>query len=300
MIYTVTFNPSLDYVMYIDELKTGEINRSGKEEIYPGGKGINVSIVLKNLGFDSIILGFTAGFSGMEIERLVCEFGCKSRFIKVKDGISRINVKIRYSEETDINGTGPVITELDIEKLFNIFDELCDGDIIVLAGSVPNVLTPSIYEDILEYVKNKNVNVIVDAERDLLVNSLKYKPFLVKPNIIELGDIFGRKLKSKDEIIRCARKVRDMGAKNVLVSLAEDGAILIDEINNVYYMKAPKGILVNSVGAGDSMVAGFIAGYLESRDFYAALKKGVASGSASAFERWLAGKEEIDEIMKIL
>jgi len=301
MIYTITFNPSIDYVMYTDSFDKNSVNRMESEEIYPGGKGINVSVVLKNLGFESKALGFTAGFSGCEIENILDKIGCDNQFIRIKDGFSRINVKVREeNSETDFNGQGPLIQKSDIDKLFSILENVCDDDFIVLAGSIPKTLPEDIYEAILERLKDKRINSVVDATGDLLLNVLKYKPFLIKPNHIELGEIFNKSLSDVDEIVLYAKKLRNMGAVNVIVSMAERGAILVDENNEVHILSAPAGKLVNSVGAGDSMVAGFIAGFIETGDYERAFKKAVASGSASAFKKWLAEKNDVDKILEVI
>ncbi|MCI8956044.1 MAG: 1-phosphofructokinase [Eubacterium sp.] len=297
MIYTVTFNPSLDYIVNVDNFKLGRVNRTTKEIIYAGGKGINVSMVLKNLGFDSTALGFLAGFTGKEICRLMEEQGVNADFIEVKEGISRINLKLRSNEESEINGQGPDIKEKDIKSLYEKLDKLQYGDVLVLAGSIPSVMPQSMYMDIMKYMEEKDLNIVVDATKDLLVNVLKYHPFLVKPNNHELGEIFGVELEEKKDVIVYAKKLKEMGAKNVLVSMAGDGAVLVAEDGNIYESQAPKGKVVNSVGAGDSMVAGFLAGYLQTRDYREAFKLGVCTGSASAFSEKLATKEEVDFIM---
>ena len=298
MIYTVTFNPSLDYVINVKNFTEGEVNRSEKETIYPGGKGINVSIVLKNIGYDSVLLGFTAGFTGNEIKRLVKAYGCKTDFIEIDEGFSRINVKIRHSEETDINCSGPLIDEKHIKLLFEKLNYLNEDDTLILAGSIPNTLPSDIYEKIMKQLSKKNINIIVDAEKQLLVNCLKYKPFLIKPNNVELGEIFNTKIKTPEEAICYAKQLQKLGAVNVLVSMGEDGAILIDEHEKTHASKPPKGLLVNSVGAGDSMVAGFIAGFIETKDYEKAFEKSICAGSAKAFSHWLASGEEISNLIK--
>lgn len=297
MIYTVTFNPSLDYIVDVNNFKLGRVNRTTKEIIYAGGKGINVSMVLKNLGFDSTALGFLAGFTGKEICRLMEEQGVNADFIEVKEGLSRINLKLRSNEESEINGQGPAIKEKDIQNLYEKLDKLQYGDVLVLAGSIPSVMPQSIYMDIMKYMEEKDLNIVVDATKDLLVNVLKYHPFLVKPNNHELGEIFGVELEEKKDVIVYAKKLKEMGAKNVLVSMAGAGAVLVAEDGSIYESEAPKGKVVNSVGAGDSMVAGFLAGYLQTRDYREAFKLGVCTGSASAFSEKLATKEEVDSIM---
>lgn len=293
MIYTVTFNPSIDYIVSVEEFETGLVNRTSKELIYPGGKGINVSLVLKNLGVKSVALGFTAGFTGAKIEEDLREWGCLTDFIHVKEGMSRINIKLRAQQETEINGQGPKLPKEDIEKLHEKLKELSDGDILVLAGSIPSSLPDSVYEEIMEELQEKEVRIVVDATGDLLVNVLKYKPFLIKPNNHELEEIFQVKLKDKEDVITYAKKLKEMGAKNVLVSMAGDGAVLVTEKEEVFISKAPKGAVVNSVGAGDSMVAGFLAGYLEKEDYAHAFYMGIAAGSASAFSEELATEKEV-------
>lgn len=299
MIYTVTFNPAVDYVVRTPQMKMGEVNRSSSEEIFFGGKGINVSVVLAELGIRSKALGFVAGFTGRAIEEGIADKGVTSDFVHLEKGFSRINVKIKSDEETELNGQGPVISETDIAKLYSKLDELSEGDTIVLAGSIPNSLPADIYEKILAYLAPKNVRAVVDATGKLLMNVLKYKPFLVKPNNHELGEMFGVKLKTHDDIVMYANKLREMGAKNVLVSMAGDGALLVDEQGNVHSCGVCKGTVVNSVGAGDSMVAGFIAG-CEKGNYDYALKLGTAAGGATAFSLGLAEKKLIDELFSQL
>ncbi len=298
MIYTVTFNPSLDYIVSVDDFTLGRVNRTRKEIIYPGGKGINVSMVLQNLGFQSCALGFMAGFTGREIARLLEVNGVESDFIHVDEGLSRINVKLRSNEESEINGQGPGIQKEDIESLYKKLDHIQDGDILVLAGSIPEVMPDDIYMDIMKYLQSKDVRIVVDATRDLLVNVLPYRPFLIKPNNHELGEIFGVELKSNEEIITYARKLQEKGARNVLISMAGDGAILLTEDGKTFQSLPPKGKVLNSVGAGDSMVAGFLAGYLEKSDYEYAFYMGVCTGSASAFSESLATREEVENLMK--
>lgn len=299
MIYTVTFNPAVDYVIHTSEVEVSGVNRAESEEIYFGGKGINVSMVLNELGVKSKALGFIAGFTGDAIEKGISEMGIETDLIRLENGFSRINVKIKSGSETDINGQGPKIDSKALDKLFQKLDKLMDGDTIVLAGSVPNSLPADIYEKILERLQNKNVKAVVDAANDLLLNVLKYKPFLVKPNNYELGEMFGVTIKTNEEIEKYARKLKDMGAKNVLVSMAGDGALLLDENGKTHICGVCKGTLKNSVGAGDSMVAGFIAGS-EQGDYEYALKLGTAAGGATAFSDGLAQKSLIDELLKQL
>ena len=296
MIYTVTFNPSLDYIVTVDNFTTGRVNRTTTEFMYPGGKGINVSIVLKNLGYDNIALGFEAGFTGEEIIRRISDMGIIHDFIHVDNGLSRINVKIRSDNESEINGQGPAIEADHINKLYQRFDKLKNGDILVLAGSIPTVMPDSMYMDIMKYLKGRNIKIVVDATKDLLVNVLEYKPFLIKPNNHELGEIFGVELKARDEVVEYAKRLQKMGAVNVLVSMAGEGAVLVAEDGSIFKTPAPKGVVKNSVGAGDSMVAGFIAGYLNSGNYVEAFKMGVCTGSASAFSDKLATKAEVEAL----
>ena len=301
MIYTITFNPSLDYVIQVDHFKPGIINKTKFEEILPGGKGINVSIVLSNLGHESTALGFMAGFTGEEIEHRLESYGAKTDFIHVKKGLSRINVKMKSDEETEINGMGPDIQPEDIQELFNQLDGLTEKDILVISGSIPSTLPDTMYEQIMERVQKKKIKVVVDATNNLLLKVLKYKPFLIKPNNHELGEMFDVVLKTNDEIVEYAKKLQEKGARNVLVSMAGDGAILITEEGEVHVRPCPKGEVKNSVGAGDSMVAGFITGYLRSNgDYNEALKMGTAAGSATAFSEDVATGEKIMELYKTL
>lgn len=297
MIYTITFNPAIDYIVDVRAFKTDYTNRTFDERILPGGKGINVSIVLKNLGIDNTALGFIAGFTGKEIQRLLNEMDIKTNFIEVENGFSRINVKLRSIDETEINGKGPEISKADVDELFSQLDILEKGDILVLAGSIPDTLPSSIYRDIMEYLKGKDLKIIVDATNDLLVNVLEFKPFLIKPNKYELEGIFGVDIDTREDLITYAKKLKEMGAVNVLVSLGKDGALLVNEFGEVLEAFAPKGELINSVGAGDSMVAGFISGYLKNENYIEAFKTGLSAGSASAFSENLATKEEVENIL---
>ncbi len=297
MIYTVTFNPSLDYVITVEDFKMTMTNRTSSEQMCAGGKGINVSMVLKNLGVDSTALGFVAGFTGDEICRQLEENGCNTDFINISEGMSRINVKLKNSEGTEINGAGPDISREKLSELFDKLESLKEGDVLVLAGSIPPSLPKQIYSDIMQKLSVKNVMIIVDATNELLVNVLRHKPFLIKPNVHELEEIFdGIKIENKDNAIEYAGKLQEMGARNVLVSMAGDGAVFVDECGNAYKAEAPKGKLVNGVGAGDSMVAGFLAGYLEKHDYEYAFAMSISCGSASAFSENLATKEEVMEI----
>lgn len=298
MIYTVTFNPSLDYIVSVDNFELGKVNRTCAELIFPGGKGINVSMVLKNLDVDSEALGFMAGFTGREIEGLLEDRQVRSNFIEVKDGMSRINVKLRSNEESEINGMGPAISSEDIKKLYGQLDQLKEGDVLVLAGSIPSVMPESMYMDIMKYLEDKKLKIVVDATKDLLLNVLPYHPFLIKPNNYELGEIFGVELKTKEDVIPYAKKLQEKGAVNVLISMAGEGALLVTEEGQVIESNPPKGQVRNSVGAGDSMVAGFIAGYLHSGNYEEAFYTGLCTGSASAFSDNLATKEEVADLLK--
>ena len=292
MIYTVTFNPSLDYIVSVNDFQLGLTNRTDSELILPGGKGINVSTILMNLGIDSTAFGFAAGFTGEEIIREVEAMGIRSDFIKIDSGISRINLKLKNIDGTEINGSGPEISEEKIEELLRKLDILGEGDILVLAGSIPASMPADMYSTIMERLQHKNVTFIVDATKDLLINVLKYKPFLIKPNNHELGELFDVKLTTREEVIPYGKKLQKQGARNVLISMAGEGAVLVAEDGSVYEAPAPKGTLVNAVGAGDSMVAGFTAGWIEKKDYRHAFYMGVSAGSASAFSEYLATKEE--------
>ena len=294
MIYTVTFNPSLDYIVSVNDFQLGLTNRTDSELILPGGKGINVSTILMNLGIDSTAFGFAAGFTGEEIIREVEAMGIRSDFIKIDSGISRINLKLKNIDGTEINGSGPEISEEKIEELLRKLDILGEGDILVLAGSIPASMPADMYSTIMERLQHKNVTFIVDATKDLLINVLKYKPFLIKPNNHELGELFDVKLTTREEVIPYGKKLQKQGARNVLISMA--GAVLVAEDGSVYEAPAPKGTLVNAVGAGDSMVAGFTAGWIEKKDYRHAFYMGVSAGSASAFSEYLATKEEIMDL----
>lgn len=293
MIYTVTFNPSLDYIVTVNDFRMGVVNRTSREILFPGGKGVNVSMVLKNLGCESTALGFAAGFTGQELTRLLEEKGITADFIHVKNGTSRINVKLRAQKETEINGQGPRIAGEDIQRLYKKLDGLQDGDILVLAGSIPDTMPGSMYMDIMQHLQDKKLNIVVDATKDLLVNVLPYRPFLIKPNNHELGEIFHTIITDKDEVVRYAKALQEKGARNVLVSMAGEGAVLVTEDGKEYRTEASKGTVVNSVGAGDSMVAGFLYGYLTEGDYEKAFRYGVCTGSASAFSEELATKEEV-------
>ena len=293
MIYTVTFNPSLDYIVSVDDFKLGLTNRTSSELILPGGKGTNVSTVLKNLGLESTAIGFVAGFTGNEIVKRLNDMGIKSDFISIENGISRINLKLKSIDGTEINGAGPDISEEKVNELMDKLNQLKEGDVLVLAGSIPSSMSDNIYRDIMADLKDRGVMIVVDATKDLLLNVLEYHPFLIKPNNHELGEIFDVKLTTREEVIPYGRKLQEKGARNVLVSMAGEGAVLIAEDGQVFDAPAPKGKLINGVGAGDSMVAGFVAGWIEKQDYEYAFHMGVASGSASAFSENLATKEEI-------
>ncbi|MDD7113706.1 MAG: 1-phosphofructokinase [Lachnospiraceae bacterium] len=298
MIYTVTFNPALDYIVFLDEMKLGDINRATRESIFYGGKGINVSTILNTLGLETTALGFVAGFTGKAIEEGLASMGMRTEFIHLPEGNSRINVKVKHGDETEINGQGPVITEEAIEELFAKLDALTEEDILILAGSIPNTLPEDIYEKILARLEKKGIRIAVDATKDLLLNVLKYHPFLIKPNNHELGEMFHTACKTKEDIEYYAKELQKMGARNVLISMAGDGAILITEEGETIQMGTPKGKVINSVGAGDSMVAGFVAGYLKNNSYEEALKTGTAAGSATAFSEGLASIEMIQAMME--
>lgn len=297
VIYTVTFNPSLDYIVSVKDFRPGMTNRTSSELMLAGGKGINVSIVLGNLGIKSTALGFIAGFTGDEIVRRLHNSGINSEFIKINDGISRINIKLKSIDGTEINGQGPHIDSSHIEQLMNRLRRLESGDVLVLAGSIPAGISDNIYKDIMDMLKDKGVQIVVDATSRLLTNVLEYKPFFIKPNQHELGDIFNVTLNTQEEVIPYALELKKMGAVNVCVSMGGKGAILVADDGNVYKAKAPDGILKNSVGAGDSLVAGFLSGWIEKKDYEYAFRKGVATGSASAFSERLATVREVNMLI---
>ena len=302
MIYTVTFNPSLDYYVKVNNLKSGIVNRTSTEYITVGGKGLNVSLALKELGDPSYALGFVAGFTGMAIDEKVSALGLEHEFLEV-EGQSRINVKIKSTTETDINGTGALVTEDDVARLTKRLKALLkDGDWLIICGSVPPPLDDRTYENLLKKIKTvKNINVVVDACGGLLTNTLKYRPFLIKPNIFELSEIFGLKtLPNTKEIAACARTLQKQGARNVIVSMGSDGAVMVTETDQAMYVRAARGQLVNSVGAGDSMIAGFIHEYLASGNYFSALNFATAAGSACAFTQHLATKEQIEYIESLM
>lgn len=296
MIYTATFNPSLDYVMFLPELKTGSVNRAARETIYPGGKGINVSIVLTRLGQQSTALGFTAGFTGRALKGML-DGVINTDFITLPAGETRIDVKLRAGAETDINGQGPDIPAVCLEKFYEKIDAFKEGDALVLAGSIPSSLPENIYEEILGRLDGRGVDCVVDATGELLKMSLRHKPFLVKPNLGELAEMFGVTITSRDELVKYAKMTHELGARNVLVSMDSRGALLVSAEGDVIEGRAPAGRLVNSVGAGDSMVAGFLAGYRATGSYARALTLGLATGSATAFNEWLAEKEDVAALL---
>ena len=296
MIYTVTFNPSLDYIVSVEDFRPGLTNRTDSELLLPGGKGINVSIVLKNLGISSIALGFVAGFTGDEVGRRLTEMGVESGFIGIGEGFTRINLKLQSIDGTEINGQGPKISREKVQMLMEQLSRLEEGDVLFLSGSIPASMPDNTYQKIMERLDNRNVRIVVDATKDLLLNALPYHPFLIKPNNHELGEIFDVELGTRSEVISYAGKLKERGAQNVLVSLAGEGAVLVAADGKVYEAPAPEGVLINGVGAGDSMVAGFMAGYMEKEDYEYAFHMGLAAGSASAFSEYLATKEEILQV----
>lgn len=296
MIYTVTWNPSLDYVVDVENFRLGFTNRTKAEKIYPGGKGINVSLMLKNLGMSSMAIGFFAGFTGKEIVRLLEDAGVDADAIWVASGASRINIKIQSQEESEINGIGPLITEDEMEKLYHKLETLQPGDTIVLAGSTPAGMPETAYRDILAHMKKSGLRIVVDATGERLLSVLPYRPFLVKPNHHELGEMFGVAIETKEDAVFYAKRLQERGARNVIVSMAGAGAVFVGDDGSVYECDAPKGKVVNSVGAGDSMVAGFLAGYEETGEYKEAFIQSVCAGSASAFSEMLATKAEVDKL----
>ena len=296
VIYTVTFNPSMDYIITVKDFALGRTNRTVTEQMLPGGKGLNVSTVLANLGMESTALGFVAGFIGEEIVKRVRNLGFVSEFIRVPEGFSRINIKMKDFDGTEINGKGPVIGSAQMEQFWDRLDQLKEGDILVLAGSIPASMPESLYRDIMSRLSEKGILFVVDATGELLLNVLEYDPFLIKPNNHELGELFGVSLKTRESVVPYARMLQERGARNVLVSMAGQGAVLVDETGEVYQLPAPKGTMVNAVGAGDSMVAGFLAGWLQKKNYLYAFKMGIAAGSASAFSELLATEAEIKKV----
>jgi 1-phosphofructokinase len=302
MIYTVTLNPSLDYVMHTPTLKTGLTNRSQGEEMYVGGKGINVSLVLKQLNQPTTALGFIAGFTGEAIRNGLEEKNIPTNFVTLSDGLSRINIKLKGQDETEINGCGPVVSEKDFHALLDRFSNLCEKDFLVLSGSIPAGLANDCYTALMQVANNKKAKIILDTAGENLRRSLKEKPFLIKPNRQELEEFFDITIKKEetDKIIQCAKQLQQMGAVNVLVSLGGDGCLLLDENQNIYTMPAPQGTAVNTVGAGDSMIAGFLAGLLTQNDYAYALKLGTACGGATAFSKDLADTATIEQVFSTL
>ncbi|MDD6505732.1 MAG: 1-phosphofructokinase [Lachnospiraceae bacterium] len=298
MIYTITVNPSLDYIVSVDDFKLGLTNRTSSEKLLPGGKGINVSQVLMNLGVENTALGFVAGFTGDALVRELERRGIRQEFIRIDKGMTRINVKLKSIDGTEINGQGPDIGEADLERMMKRLDELQDNDVLFLAGSIPGSISSDLYRNIMLRLQKKNILFVVDATRELLTNVLEFHPFLIKPNNHELGEIFGVELNTRESVVPYARKLQEMGARNVLVSMAGEGSVLVAEDNTVVSHEAPKGVLVNGVGAGDSMVAGFMAGYMKTGDYEYAYKMGASAGSASAFSEDLATEEEIMKVMQ--
>ncbi|MBE6836160.1 MAG: 1-phosphofructokinase [Ruminococcaceae bacterium] len=297
MIYTVTFNPSVDYYIKSESFNLGEINRTRDEQLFVGGKGINVSLVLKRLGVESVASGFTAGETGSLIEGELRKNGIKTDFVRVKNGFSRINIKLTTDTQTQLNGSGPSVSRIELQRFYSKLEALSAGDILVLSGSVPGSMPQNTYEKILEYLSGRGVLSVVDAEGKLLTNTLKFKPFLIKPNREELEEIFSKKMLTDDEIIKAASRLQKKGARNVLVSLDEDGALLLDETGKIHRQGTRSGTVINPVGAGDSMIAGFIAGYLKKKDYEYALRLGTAAGTATAFSRSLASKTAIEKQM---
>lgn len=298
MIYTLTVNPSIDYIVAVEDFKLGLTNRTSAEKLLPGGKGINVSQVLKNLGLENTALGFVAGFTGDALVGELERRGIKQEFIRIKNGMTRINVKLTSIDGTEINGQGPDILEEDMECLFERLDQLVDGDVLFLAGSIPGTLPSDLYQKIMARLQKKDILFVVDATKELLTNVLEYHPFLIKPNNHELGEIFGVELSTRESVVPYAKKLQEMGARNVLVSMAGEGSVLVAEDGSIVSHEAPKGVLVNGVGAGDSMVAGFMAGYMKTKDYAYAYRMGAAAGSASAFSEDLATEQEIKKVMR--
>lgn len=297
MIYTVTFNPSIDYIVSMENFSLGKTNRTTDEKIFPGGKGINVSTVLTNLGIPNIALGFLAGFTGDEIKRLTIEKGILCDFIKLPTGNNRINIKLKDYDGTEINGSGPDIPREKLQELLEQLYRLKNGDTLILAGSIPSSVPSNIYQIILEALKSRNINVVVDATKDLLLNTLHFRPFLIKPNRHELEEAFDITIENKDEAIRYARHLQRLGARNVMVSLSGDGAVFVSEEGESFEAQVPPGKLVNAVGSGDSMIAGFFAGWEKTKDYKQAFHMAVAAGSASAYSEKLATKEEVEMLL---
>lgn len=300
MIYTITFNPSLDYIMHLESFQTGETNRSSCEQLYPGGKGFNVSTILHRLKIKTVALGFIAGFTGQEIKKQLALRGFSSDLCELEMGVSRINVKMKGQNETEINGNGPYIPDYKVQELFEKLDYLEDGDVLVLAGSIPSSMPNDIYLQIMKRLHSKDIQIVVDATKELLRASLPYHPFLIKPNQDELEELFEVKINNRDELIHYAKQLQSEGARNVLVSMGKEGALLLSEDKHIYHCPAAKGELINSVGSGDSMVAGFLGGYLKSKSYQEALTLGSACGGATAFSEDLAQGDLIQKIYQQL
>lgn len=297
MIYTVTFNPSIDYIVSTENFSLGKTNRTTEEQILPGGKGINVSTVLTNLGIPNVALGFIAGFTGNEIQRLCADRNMVCDFITLSNGHNRINMKLKNYEGTEINGAGPEISDSEFNILLSKLEKLTDGDILILAGSIPVSLPCNIYQTLMKNLASKNIEIVVDASKDLLLKCLPYQPFLIKPNKHELEEIFDITIRDKTDAIRYARQLQRFGARNVIVSLSGEGAVFVSEEGEDFSLEVPAGTLVNAVGAGDSMIAGFLAGLKLTSDYYQAFRMAVAAGSASAYSNELASKKEIEQLL---
>lgn len=297
MIYTVTLNPSLDYILFVDDFAEGATNRAKAEQLFPGGKGINVSTILSNMGVENTALGFVAGFTGKELVHQLEALHIKTDFVFLSEGMTRINVKLKSKEETEINAAGPCIGNNVLDSLFQKLDKLTSGDVLFLSGSIPKGLSDSIYQDIMARLAGRGVLIVVDATKQLLFKVLEYKPFLIKPNHKELGDLFDKELATKEEVVFYAKKLQELGARNVLVSMAGDGAVLVAEDGSVLMHSAPQGEVISSVGAGDSMLAGFVAKWLETKDYKEAFLQGLAAGSATAFSAHMASLEKINEVL---
>lgn len=300
MVYTVTLNPALDYVIHIEDFQTGEINRTQREEIQFGGKGINVSTVLSRLGVENTALGFLAGFTGQALAEGLRKNGIQTDFIWLMEGLTRINVKIKAGEETELNGRGPVIPSAALDELFQKLDRLQSGDVLDLSGSIPASLPDDIYQQILRQLEGRGILTVVDAAGELLCAALSYRPFLIKPNHHELGEIFGQTPVTDQELTACAKKLQKQGARNVLVSMAGEGSLLLDETGACHRLGVPRGTVRNSVGAGDSMVAGFLAGWLKTGDYETAHRMGAAAGSATAFSDGLATEAKVLALLDML
>lgn len=298
MLYTITFNPAVDLVMNTDAIQLGELNRVKKDEYVAGGKGINMSVILQRLGHDNIATGFLGGFTGEFIRQSLIEEGVQPEFINI-DAITRINVKVKAQEETEINAVGPLISEFDIQQLFDYFNhKLTEGDTVLLAGNAAPGMTSEHYVKVAQLCEQKNAHFVLDSNKELLTACLKHKPFLIKPNAQELGEIFGVSIEGTDDVVQYAKQLQEQGARNVIVSLGGEGAVLLTEDGDVYQSSVPKGEVINSVGAGDSMVAGFIAKYIESHNYEESLKQGAACGSATAFSVGIADSQLVEQLIE--